>query len=259
VWTTDEQYAMNVNEAQAYASCENCAAVAVAYQVVFVIDRDEAGDNVAVPQNLAGALNYDCLNCMTYALARQLFVTLDEELSAEARDELDALWAEIAAYGEEIAAGRADVNGIDARLADYTRQIMVIVEQDQPGTFPTELYPSLTRTVVPGTSTAASPTSSGTATPDTPASGTATATASPSATAETATPEATAPEPTTSSAPTTSAATTSSAATPTDSPTPEPGTDTVTVRDETTTDTDADTGGTDSAAGEDTSDSSDAS
>jgi putative peptide zinc metalloprotease protein len=57
--------AMNVNEAHAYASCESCGAVAVAYQVVIVLDTDATDDNVAVPQNLAGALNYDCINCMT--------------------------------------------------------------------------------------------------------------------------------------------------------------------------------------------------
>ena len=67
--------------------------------------QDDTNDNVAVPQNLAGALNYDCVNCITYALARQLFVTLDEELSPTAKEQLDALWIEIAAYGEQIAEG----------------------------------------------------------------------------------------------------------------------------------------------------------
>ena len=86
VWATDAKHAMNINEAHAYASCNNCAAVAVAYQVVFVVDMDDTNDNVAVPQNLAGALNYECVNCITYALARQLFVTLDEDLSPTAKE-----------------------------------------------------------------------------------------------------------------------------------------------------------------------------
>ena len=48
-----------------------------AFQVVLV-----TGDNhVAVPQNLSAAVNYDCVNCLTYALATQLFVTLDGPLS----------------------------------------------------------------------------------------------------------------------------------------------------------------------------------
>ncbi|KUI22627.1 hypothetical protein AU193_20785 [Mycobacterium sp. GA-1285] len=154
VWATDEEYAMNVNEAHAYASCENCAAVAIAYQVVFVIDQDESNDNVAVPQNLAGALNYECVNCMTYALARQLFVTLDEDLSPEAKAELNELWEEIAAYGDQIAAGEADPNEIDGRLAEYTEQIMWIVERDQPGTFPSLTQTTAVPTTQPTTAAA---------------------------------------------------------------------------------------------------------
>jgi putative peptide zinc metalloprotease protein len=168
VWATDAQHSLNVNEAHAYASCENCAAVAVAYQVVFVVNKDDTNDNVAVPQNLAGALNYDCVNCITYALARQLFVTLDEDLSPTAKEQLDALWVEIAAYGEQIAAGEADVNLIDERLEEYTHKIMVIVETDQPGTFSPDLYPTLTQTTAPPTtmaSTAAAPPPSATSPP----------------------------------------------------------------------------------------------
>lgn len=157
VWATDEEYAMNVNEAHAYASCENCAAVAIAYQVVFVIDQDESNDNVAVPQNLAGALNYECVNCMTYALARQLFVTLDEDLSDEAKMELNELWAEIAAYGDRIANGdleATEIGEIDARLAEYTEQIMWIVERDQPGTFPSLTQTTPVPTTQPSTTAA---------------------------------------------------------------------------------------------------------
>ncbi|MGE2722200.1 hypothetical protein [Mycolicibacterium celeriflavum] len=157
VWATDEEYATNINEAHAYASCENCAAVAIAYQVVFVVDQDETNDNVAVPQNLAGALNYECVNCMTYALARQLFVTLDEDLSPQAKADLDALWTEIAAYGEQIAAGDVDPNEIDAKLAGYTEQIMEIVERDQPGTFPSLAQTTAAPTTQPVTTAAPSP------------------------------------------------------------------------------------------------------
>ena len=189
VWATDAEDAMNINEAHAYASCNNCAAVAVAYQVVFVVDKDDTNDNVAVPQNLAGALNYDCVNCITYALARQLFVTLDEDLSPTAKEELDALWSEIAAYGEQIADRRdVDVNLIDERLEDYTHKIMLIVETDQPGTFSPDLFPSLTQTTAPPTtaaSTTAAPPPSATSPPPTTAApeSTATEAAAPTATA----------------------------------------------------------------------------
>lgn len=93
VWVTDNSDAMNVNGAQAYASCNSCSAVAVAYQVVFVIDSDDSDDNVVAPQNLAGALNYECANCLTYGLARQVFITLDEPLSPAAMVKLGIVWA----------------------------------------------------------------------------------------------------------------------------------------------------------------------
>jgi putative peptide zinc metalloprotease protein len=192
VWQTDEEHAMNVNEAHAYASCDTCAAVAVAYQIVFVIDQDDTNNNVAVPQNLAGALNYECVNCLTYALAQQLFVTLDRPLSAKARAELDVLWAEIAAFEKEIESGQVPLNEIRPRLEAYTNEVKAIVEADQPGTFPT---PTASPTPVPSTSStttatvstvAPSATSATTVPPPPPSSPTSepTATAEPTASAE---------------------------------------------------------------------------
>ncbi|ULE32315.1 hypothetical protein [Mycobacterium sp. IDR2000157661] len=238
VWQTDEEHAMNVNEAHAYASCENCAAVAVAYQVVFVIDTVEDNDNVAVPQNLAGALNYDCVNCVTYALARQLFVTLDEDLSPDAKAELQQLWSEIADYGEQIANGEVDVNEIDGRLADYTKQIMVIVEEDQPGTFPTEVFGSVTPTSASATTapiTTAAPSPSATSPPSS------TSASSPTSAAETAAPttgtttqEPTATGTTTTTAPTVTSATGTTTQSTTESTTQAPSTDSTTTNDTTT-------------------------
>jgi putative peptide zinc metalloprotease protein len=132
VWVEDGEDATNVNEAYAFASCTSCAAVAVSFQVVLVV-----GDNdVAAPQNLAGALTSDCVNCLTYALAKQLFVTLDGPLSDEAMQALDAVWAEIATYGESIAAGEVPLDEIAAQLDAYEQEIYQIIEADQPGTIP---------------------------------------------------------------------------------------------------------------------------
>ena len=164
VWVTDED-AMNVNEAQAYASCTSCAAVAVAFQVVFGLDTDETDDNVAAPQNLAGALNYNCVNCLTYALAQQLFVTLHGPLSDEAMAALDELWAQIASYGDAIAAGEVPVNEIAAQLEQYKNEILAIVETDQPGTLPSTSASSST-----AASGSASPSASGLASPSASAS-----------------------------------------------------------------------------------------
>ncbi|QZT60110.1 M50 family metallopeptidase [Mycolicibacterium austroafricanum] len=207
VWITDNSDAMNVNEAQAYASCESCAAVAVAYQVIFVVDIDDADDNVVAPQNLAGALNYNCVNCLTYALARQIFVTLDDPLSQQAMDELDALWGNIAAFAEQIEAGTVPPEDIEARLAVYTEQLMGVLQTAAPTAIPQQ------------TATSTAPTTSNSAptpTADAPAT-----TSAPSPTApETPVTETTAPETIQAVAPaTTETAASSEVAEPTAGPT----------------------------------------
>ncbi|MDA2894839.1 M50 family metallopeptidase [Mycolicibacterium sp. BiH015] len=132
VWVTDDSDAMNVNEAQAYASCNSCAAVAIAYQVLFVVDNDDTDDNVVAPQNLAGALNYECVNCLTYALARQVFVTLDEPLSEDAMRQLDKVWSEMKMFQLQIELGLVRPEDIETRLGEYTEQILGIVAAEQP-------------------------------------------------------------------------------------------------------------------------------
>lgn len=188
VWVEGGEDALNTNEAYAFASCTTCASVAVAFQVVLVI-----GDNdVAVPQNLAGAVNYDCVNCLTYAIAQQLFITLDGPLSDEAMQQLDAIWQQIAAFG----AGIADVplDDIDDQLDAFEQEILEIIEADRPGTLPeaptATASPSGTATsgtaeesTAPTPSPTVSPTASPTVSPT--ASPTASPTGDPSPTATT--------------------------------------------------------------------------
>ncbi len=131
VWVEDGEDALNTNEAYAFASCDTCAAVAVAFQVVMVI-----GDNdVAAPQNLAGAVNYDCVNCLTYALAQQLFITLDGPLSEEAtgpaRRDLDRRSPPSVRASPSI-----PLDQIDDKLDEFEQQILDVIETDQPGTVP---------------------------------------------------------------------------------------------------------------------------
>ncbi|MGA9746670.1 MAG: hypothetical protein WBQ50_04365, partial [Nocardioides sp.] len=176
VWVRDGEDALNTNEAFAFASCNTCASVAVAFQVVMVI-----GDNdVAVPQNLAGAVNYDCVNCLSYALARQLFITLDGPLSEEAMRQLDDIWEQIQAFGAGITG--VPLDDLDDRLDDFEAQILAVIETDQPGTVPkpsATASPSASPTASPSTSSSASSSASATATA-TP-SGSASASASPTA------------------------------------------------------------------------------
>lgn len=240
VWVTDDSDAMNVNEAQAYASCNSCAAVAVAYQVVFVVDNDDTDDNVVAPQNLAGALNYECVNCLTYALARQVFVTLDEPLTDDAMRRLDKVWSEMKMFELQIELGLVRPEQIEARLGEYTEQILAIVAAEQP-------------------EAVASQTESSTA-PTTTTSGVPTTTSSPTSTVATTSAPTSAPTtsaPAESSVPTTTGASTvvaeptqtatSAPAAPEETATTDSGTSTDTTVDDTadtgaTSDTDASAG-----------------
>jgi putative peptide zinc metalloprotease protein len=132
--------------------------VAIAYQVVLVVDDDPTDDNVAAPENLAGALNYDCVNCLTYALAQQLFLTLEGPLSEEAMAELDAVWQQIAEYGDAVARGEVPVDEVAATLDGYNQQILTIIEQDQPGTVTGDASSTASPTSTATSSTTSSPT-----------------------------------------------------------------------------------------------------
>jgi putative peptide zinc metalloprotease protein len=89
-----------------------------------------------VPQNLAAAVNYNCIECVTYALAKQLVVTIDGPLSDEAMAKLEALWQEIAEFGANIA--DVPLDEIEDQLQQFQDEIMAVIEEDKgpllPGT-----------------------------------------------------------------------------------------------------------------------------
>ena len=149
VWA-DDGAAENVNSAYALASCEGCTTVAVAFQVVLVL-----GQSDIVPQNLAAAVNYSCVSCVTGALAQQLVVTLDGPLGEDTARELAELWSRIAEYGTTLE-GRS-LSEIRAQLTEFEREILGLLGADVSG--------SSTRDT--GTSPSSSPTSSPSAGPNT--------------------------------------------------------------------------------------------
>jgi putative peptide zinc metalloprotease protein len=214
VWIDDDSPALNKNEAYAFASCTSCGAVAVGFQVVLV-----TGENhVAAPQNLSGALNSDCVNCLTYALATQLFVTLDGPLKEPGMQALTALWAQIADFGAHIT--EVPLSEIQDRLTAYEKQILEIIAQDQG--------PLTSTSPGPGTPTATDD-ASGAPTPGATASTDPTSSASPGSTAtgssDGATPTASPTGGSTTSAPdgpATSAAAGTSGPTPTTDPSADP-------------------------------------
>jgi putative peptide zinc metalloprotease protein len=197
VWADDDTV-VNSNEAYALATCTGCRTVAVAFQVVLVVGSAD----IVVPQNLSGAVNYACVECVTTALAQQLVVSVPEPLDAATVAELEALWQEIAAFGASLEG--LPLSEIQARLADYERQILAVVGVDPsaPSTS-TPSAPSGTATGEPSATSPAAGTSStvapeptdGATAPDSTA--TATSTASPTGSAaEPETTETSSPSPT---------------------------------------------------------------
>ncbi|MFL6106551.1 MAG: hypothetical protein ACJ72L_06290 [Marmoricola sp.] len=131
VWVDDDSPALNSNEAYAFANCNNCGAVAIGFQVVLV-----TGDNhVAAPVNVSAAVNYDCVNCLTYALAVQLFVTIDHPLDDATMKKLQELWQQIAKYGANIAS--VPLDEIRGQLDDFENQILEIIGAQNPSSAPT--------------------------------------------------------------------------------------------------------------------------
>jgi len=124
VWAEDGDDVRNTNEAYAFASCKDCAAVAVGFQVVLIVGQAD----VIVPENLSAAANYNCLRCLTYALASQLVLTLDGPLSPDGMTRLQALWQQIAEYGRNLQ--NVPLSEIQGKLEGFKEQIMELVRTD---------------------------------------------------------------------------------------------------------------------------------
>ncbi len=124
VWADDSGVVDTTNEAYAFASCTGCAAVAIGFQVVLIVGQAD----VIVPQNLSAAVNYNCIQCVTYALASQLVVTLEGPLSGASMAELSELWTEIAEYGATIP--NRPLSEIQSALDRYKDRILSIISAD---------------------------------------------------------------------------------------------------------------------------------
>ncbi len=134
VWADDGEV-LNANEAYAFASCTGCAAVAIGFQVILVLGQAD----VVVPQNIAAAVNYNCLACATYALAKQLVLTLDGPLSDAGMAAIEAVWAQIQQFGGTIA--DVPAGQIQSTLEGFEQQIKDIVQAESAGETPTASPP----------------------------------------------------------------------------------------------------------------------
>lgn len=182
VWADDGEDVTTRNEAYAFASCADCAAVAVGFQVVLIVGQTD----VIVPENLSAAANYNCVRCLTYALASQLVLTLDGPLSADGMTRLNALWQQIAEYGRNLQ--NVPLSEIQGRLDAFKLQIMEVIRSDPSAT------PGGSTGTAPATTGSPSQGASQTATPGATDAAPQPGTAEPSGTAPAAT--APAPQPT---------------------------------------------------------------
>ncbi len=127
VWSHDGGPVDTRNEAYALASCTGCAAVAVGFQVVLI----EGPADAIAPENHSAAVNYECTECLTNALASQLVLTVDHSLRTDWTEQLSDLWDEIDDYGRSLedSGNLQDVplSEIEPRLEAYKAQIIAIV------------------------------------------------------------------------------------------------------------------------------------
>ena len=182
VWAEGDEV-LNVNEAHAYASCNNCVTVAVAFQVVLIMDDAQ----VVVPQNLAVAANYECYRCITAAIASQLVLSVQETPGEEQLLALGEVWNRLTAFGQSITTH--SLSEISAQLAGFQTEIAAILGEAPP-VVPSTTTSSPTEAPADGTSdpSSTSPSSSSPAPPPTSSSSSEPATTEPT-TSEPATTE----------------------------------------------------------------------
>jgi putative peptide zinc metalloprotease protein len=131
------------NTAVAYASCERCRTIAIAFQVVLAMDAA----SVVVPVNVAVAVNDQCTECETLAFAYQLVLSGDQRvrLTGEGR-------ARIRRIRKALRALRRSDAPLDQILGELQRHASEL--QD---VFRTELVPVGRRDRVPTAPPAAAP------------------------------------------------------------------------------------------------------
>ena len=69
----------NENSAYALASCDACTTLAVSFQLVLIVGQSDR----IMPINVAEALNLNCPECITTAIAKQIVISVTSEPSPE--------------------------------------------------------------------------------------------------------------------------------------------------------------------------------
>jgi len=147
------------NGAVAYASCTDCAAVAIAFEIVLV----EGNPSTVTPTNVAIAINENCDTCVAVAEAYQFvlgtggLVHFDKDgnkILADIRKELHSLKKEDLTIDQL----QAELDSIAARIADVLANHLVPVPGKKTGqqetttaTTETTTTPTPTTTTTPTT------------------------------------------------------------------------------------------------------------
>jgi putative peptide zinc metalloprotease protein len=188
----------NENSAYALASCNACTTLAVSFQLVLVVGQSDR----IMPINVAEALNLDCPECITTAIAKQIVISLksapSDELVRRLTEELKKLDA--IDTSDSPAEVLAQVNAVSDAINRALDESGITYPKATPTPEPAANDPTATPTpddsAAPGASGTPTPTPTPAATrtetptPTPTPTGTATPTPSPSATA-TPTPAAT--------------------------------------------------------------------
>ena len=162
------------NGAVAYSGCTDCAAVAIAFEIVLV----EGNPSTVTPTNVAIAINENCDTCVAVAEAYQFvlgtggLVHFDQEgnkILSEIRRELHSLRKEDLTIDQL----QARLDDIAARIGDVLANHLVPV----PGKGPDQQETTTTATTTPETTT-----TTATTTPTTPTTTDATTTTEPTTT-----------------------------------------------------------------------------
>ncbi len=121
VWVEDQDEVYNTNEAIAYASCKDCVTVAVSFQVLVIVGQAD----VIVPQNTAEALNYNCFECITAAIAKQLVITVTDMPGEDKQVLLSDIWSQLAEFAATIPT--LSVDAIMNQLEEFEEQIKAVL------------------------------------------------------------------------------------------------------------------------------------
>jgi len=132
------------NGAVAYASCTDCQTVAIAIQVVLISGYDSS---VVAPENLAIAINENCVLCDTLASAYQFVLTAEGNLrfTAEGSRRLAEIRQALLDLRKEDLTGEQ----IQARLDTIMEELADILSTELVEAGPPATTPSATPTAVP--------------------------------------------------------------------------------------------------------------